>query len=206
MSYTPRTALGRAVNGIEETLIALLLGLMTIVTFANVVARYVFNSNLLWALETTVFLFAWLVLIGASYVVKIGGHLGVDSIVRALPAGARKAAGLFAAAVCIAFALLLLKGSWDYWSPFIGRQAWYEVNDIRMPDWLRFIEPILNENEPYEKLPRFIPYAVLPVSMALLLFRFLEAGWSILKGTSELMIQSHEAEEMVAEAARAEER
>jgi len=78
--------------------------------------------------------------------------------------------------------------------------------DIRMPDWLRFIEPILNENEPYEKLPRFIPYAVLPVSMALLLFRFLEAGWSILKGTSEMMIQSHEAEEMVAEAARAEER
>jgi TRAP-type C4-dicarboxylate transport system permease small subunit len=42
---------GRAVNAIEETLIALLLGLMTVVTFANVVARYVFNSNILWALE-----------------------------------------------------------------------------------------------------------------------------------------------------------
>ena len=52
---------------IEESLIAIILGAMTLITFANVIARYVFNSNILWALETTVFLFAWLVLIGASY-------------------------------------------------------------------------------------------------------------------------------------------
>ena len=49
---------------------------MTLVTFANVVARYVFNDNILWALETTVFLFAWLVLLGACYGVKTSLHLG----------------------------------------------------------------------------------------------------------------------------------
>ena len=48
------------VDRIEETAIAVILGLMTIITFANVVARYVFNANILWALEVTVFLFAWL--------------------------------------------------------------------------------------------------------------------------------------------------
>ncbi len=48
---------------IEETLIAGILGLMTALTFANVVVRYVFDSNILWALEMTVFLFAWLVLL-----------------------------------------------------------------------------------------------------------------------------------------------
>jgi hypothetical protein len=47
-------------------IIAMLLGLMTVVTFANVVARYAFNSNILWALELTSFLFAWLVLLGRS--------------------------------------------------------------------------------------------------------------------------------------------
>ncbi|MYG28385.1 MAG: TRAP transporter small permease subunit, partial [Boseongicola sp. SB0677_bin_26] len=56
-------------DAIEETLIAALLGLMTLLTFANVVARYVFNSNILWALELTVFAFGWLVLLGASYAV-----------------------------------------------------------------------------------------------------------------------------------------
>ncbi|WMS40773.1 TRAP transporter small permease [Acuticoccus sp. MNP-M23] len=204
MTYQPTSALGRIVNDIEETLIALLLGLMTIITFANVIARYVFNSNLLWALETTVFLFAWLVLLGAAYIVKIGGQLGVDVVIRAVSPGARKVLGLLSVAVCIAFTALLLKGAWDYWAPFVGSQAWYEVNDIRMPDWLRFIEPVLNEGEAYEKLPRFIPYAVLPISMALLLFRFLQQGWFILTDRSDSLIASHEAEEMVADAARRE--
>lgn len=58
------------IDNIEETLIAFLLGAMTIATFSNVIARYVFNSNILWALELTVFLFAWLVLLGASYLIK----------------------------------------------------------------------------------------------------------------------------------------
>ena len=51
--------------------------MMTIITFANVV-RYGFNQNILWVLEQTVFLFGWLVLLGAFYAVKEGSHLGVD--------------------------------------------------------------------------------------------------------------------------------
>jgi C4-dicarboxylate transporter DctQ subunit len=51
--------IGGTINWIEETLIAVLLGLMTLITFANVIARYVFNDNILWGLEATVFLFAW---------------------------------------------------------------------------------------------------------------------------------------------------
>ena len=202
MSYPPKTALGRAVNEIEETLIAVLLGLMTLITFANVIARYIFNANVLWALEATVFLFAWLVLIGTSYVVKVGGHLGVDALVKVLSPGTRRYVSLVAAACCIVFSLLLLIGAWEYWAPFIGKQAWYEVNDIPMPGWLRFIEPILNEGEPYEKLPRFIPYAALPIGMALLLFRFIEAAWHVWTGQTDLLVASHEAEEMVSEAAR----
>ena len=56
MHAEPKTKFGRVINEIEETLIAVLLGLMTLVTFANVIARYVFNANILWALETTVLL------------------------------------------------------------------------------------------------------------------------------------------------------
>ncbi len=201
MSPPPRTGFAGIVNEIEETLIAVILGAMTLITFVNVVARYVFNSNILWALEATVFLFAWLVLLGVSYLVKVTGNLGVDAVVRLLPPGPRRAVTLVAVACCLAYALLLLKGSWDYWSPFIGKQAWYEVNDIRMPGWLRFIEPIVNEGEPYEKLPRFIPYAALPIGMALLTFRFVQAGWRVWTGESELIIASHEAEDMVADAA-----
>ena len=96
------------IHSLEETLIAALLGGMTIITFSNVVARYVFNSNILWGLETTVFLFAWLVLIGASYGVKQTFHIGVDVFVNTLPAGPRRIVTLVAAGACLAFGLLLL--------------------------------------------------------------------------------------------------
>jgi TRAP-type C4-dicarboxylate transport system permease small subunit len=122
MHYQPRSALGRAINTIEETLIAVILGLMTLITFANVIARYGFNSNILWALEMTSFLFAWLVLLGASYGVKVTAHLGVDAVVNMLGHGARRILGLIAAGLCIVYAFLLLKGGWDYWAPFVDLQ------------------------------------------------------------------------------------
>lgn len=219
MQERPRSALSRAVDGIEETLIAILLGLMTLVTFANVVARYVFNSNLLWALELTSFLFAWLVLLGASYCVKKSAHLGVDALINVVGAPTRRILGLISGALCIVFAFLLLKGGWDYWANFAGLpategrwfplgfqekfrdQAWYEVNDIAMPDFLNpFFAETFNQGEPYEKLPRLIPYVILPLSMALLLLRFVQATIGIARGDRQMLIASHEAEDMVEEA------
>ncbi len=185
---------------IEETLIALFLGLMTVITFANVVARYVFNDNILWALEATVFLFAWLVLIGASYAVKRSLHLGIDLVINALGPVARRALGLVAVAACLAFSVLLLIGSWEYWYPFASKRAFLEVNDVPMPQFLQFLADWFNEGEAYEKMPRFIPYAALPVGMALLTWRFVEAGWRIARGDQVTVIASHEAEEKLQEA------
>ena len=191
----------RLINGIEESFIALILGLMTVITFANVVARYVFNSNILWALETTVFLFAWLVLVGASYCVRTRTHLGVDVIINLAPPRARKVLALIAVACCIAFSLLLLFGAWQYWAPFAGKNVWYEVNDIPMPGFLRFLEDAVNEGEAYEKLPRFIPYFALPLGMLLITLRFIQAAWQIVRGESDRLIASHEAEDLLDEAA-----
>jgi C4-dicarboxylate transporter DctQ subunit len=202
MQIAGQSALGRRTDQIEETLMAVLMGLMTLVTFANVIARYVFNDNLLWALETTVYLFAWMVLLGASYCVKKSLHLGVDMVIANLSPQARKAAGLFAVGACLLFSVLLLKGAWDYWYPFATTQAFFEVDDIPMPDFLQFLATWLNEGERYEKIPRFIPYFVLPLSLTLLTWRFCQAGWRIFQGAQDSVIASHEAEELLEETAQ----
>ncbi|WP_298911785.1 TRAP transporter small permease [uncultured Roseobacter sp.] len=213
-SYEAETILGRIVNEIEETAIALILGLMTILTFINVVLRYGFNTGIIWGLEAVTFLFAWLVLFGVSYCVKVTAHLGVDAVINLFSPPVRRALALLAAAVCLIYAALVFKGAWDYWAPFAGfdatsgrwfptgfedsrDQAWYEVVDMPMPEWLRWIEPIFNENEAYEKIPRFIPYAMLPFGMALLLFRFIQATLRLLNGQATSLIVSHEAEDEV---------
>ena len=217
--YQAKTALGRVVNEFEETAIAVILGIMTLITFVNVVLRYGFNTGLIWGLEAVTFLFAWLVLFGVSYAVKVTAHLGVDAIINLVSPPARKVLALIASAVCIFYSVLVLKGAWDYWANFAnlpqttGRwlptgfeemtrtsyRGWYEVVDIPFPDWLRWIEPIMNEGEHYEKLPRFIPYLILPVGMALLLFRFIRATILIARGDASGLIVSHEAEDAVAD-------
>ena len=203
------------IDRLEENLISILLGVMTLVTFANVVARKAFNSNILWGLELTVFLFGWLVLLGASYAVKKGSHLGVDAIINLLSKPARRVLALIAALICVGFSFLLLKGAWDYWANFAnlpgteGRwfplgfeskylaKGWYEVNDIPHPFILGWMETVFNEGEPYEKLPRLVPYAVLPLSMALLLFRFSQAVYFVWIGKNDRIIASHEVEDEI---------
>ncbi len=219
--HEPRTAFDR----FQENFVAVLLGLMTIVTFANVVARYVLNTGILWGLEVTVFLFGWMVLIGAAYAVKTKAHLGVDAVLLAVARPGRRLLGLFAALCCILYALLLLKGSWDYWANFANLPAtegrwfplgfeekfrgkgWYETQDTPMPvlfglhplDW---IQDIFNEGEEYEKIPRLLPYFVLPLAMALLLYRYVQAFVAIWRGRVDSLVASHEAEEAVEDAAQ----
>jgi C4-dicarboxylate transporter DctQ subunit len=70
-----------------------------------------------------------------------------------------------------------------------------------MPDFLQFLAGWVTEGEKYEKLPRFIPYFVLPLSMALLTLRFIQAAWRVLGDQQELLIASHEGEDLYEDAA-----
>ena len=200
MQHPPPSKLGRFIDNIEETSIALCLGLMTLVTFANVIARYLFNSNILWALELTVFLFAWLVLMGASYAVKKHIHIGVDVVINMLGPKGRKVLALVAVSACLIYALMLLYGAWNYWYPFITERAWLETDDIPMPGFLMFLADWFNQGEVWENMPRFIPYLALPLGLALLTLRFFQLGWHVLRGDIDKIIANHEVEDELEEA------
>lgn len=66
---------------------------------------------------------------------------------------------------------------------------------------LRWLEDVFNEGFEYEKLPKVVPYLVLPLSAALLVLRFIQAGGRVWRGAQDMLIVSHEAEDDVAEAA-----
>ena len=78
------------VDRLEEGAIAFLLGVMTLITFVQVIMRYVFNDSILWGIEASTYVFGWLVLIGISYGVKAGSHIGVDALVNVLPGRASR--------------------------------------------------------------------------------------------------------------------
>lgn len=151
------------INRLEEGVLATLLALMTILTFTQVVLRYAFNSGLVWSLEATTYSFAALVLIGMSYGVRTQTHIAVDLVTRRLPKRARKIVKLVAIAACVVYALLMLYGS----AIFVDRLLTLGnyARDIPAPKWLLTV--------------------TMPLGFTLLAFRFLEAGWQILRGEHE---------------------
>jgi len=151
------------INRLEEGVLATLLALMTILTFTQVVLRYAFNSGLVWSLEATTYSFAALVLIGMSYGVRTQTHIAVDLVTRRLPKRARKIVKLVAIAACVVYALLMLYGS----AIFVDRLLTLGnyARDIPAPKWLLTV--------------------TMPLGFTLLAFRFLEAGWQILRGERE---------------------
>jgi C4-dicarboxylate transporter DctQ subunit len=153
-------AASRLFDKLEEGAIALLLAAMTLLTFVQVVLRYLFNSGLIWALEASTYLFAWLVLIGISYGVKAGSHLGMNAVVDLLPRRGKQVAGVIAGLLSILYAVLLLIGSWNYF------------------ETVRLIG-ITGEDIPIE---RWILIVILPAGFALLLLRLVQATWRILRG------------------------
>jgi len=160
------SSIGRVVNELEEGLIALLFAAMTLVTFSQVVARYLFNTGVVWALELTVYLFAWLVLFGMSYGVKVHAHLGVDAFVKLFASRTQRIFGLLVVAAGLVYGAILLIGSWQYvWKLFkIG----IESEDLPIPQW--------------------VPMAILPIGVALLMFRLVQVGVRIWRGEQQTLL------------------
>jgi C4-dicarboxylate transporter, DctQ subunit len=158
---------------LEEGLIAFLLAAMTIVTFAQVVARYVFNFSFVWALELTMVLFAWLIFLGIPYGVRVGSHIGVDSFVKLLGAKAGRVVGAIAAALGIVYSGILLVGSWNYVAKM------HEVG-------------ILSDDLPIEQ---WIPRTILIFCFGLLALRFGQVLYRILTGREVRLHLGDEAAE-----------
>ena len=200
MSFRSAGKVARFINDLEENVIAFLLAAMTALTFANVIARYVFNSNILWALEATVYLFAWLVLFGMSYAVKTSSHLGVDVVVNRQSPHVRKMLGLLSVAACLLFVGLMLVGSIEYWWRFVTKLAFLESEDVPFPVFIQSVFGLVEGAEAkYDNLPRYIPYFILPLGFGLMALRFLQVGWLIWNDKKDMVIASHEAEDMMEE-------
>lgn len=95
-----------------ELLVVLCLVAMVVMVFGNVVLRYAFNSGITISEEMSRYCFIWLTYLGAMVAMREGGHLGVDTLVKALPLAGKKTC-LFLSEVLMLFCnVLFLMGTW----------------------------------------------------------------------------------------------
>ena len=91
----------------EEMLGAVVLVIMAVVTFVNVVTRYVIIYPLAFTEEVTVSLFVWLVLLGASIGFRRNAHLAMVFFYNLLPLSLKKVCFYISTVLSITFFVLL---------------------------------------------------------------------------------------------------
>ncbi len=154
---------------LEEYVIILCLSAMTIVTFSQVIARYVFNSGAVWALELTTYFFAWMVLVGASYLIKTGSHIAVTALVDTFSPSTAKLCTIFAILMCMIFVIIMFIGAYNYVELLYIIDV--EMEDMPIAEWKGKI--------------------VLPIGFGLMFVRLIEVLIGVIKNTHTTMSFQH---------------
>lgn len=139
---------------------ALLLAAVAVVCHL-VFVRYVLVASAIWQHEFVTFSLIAATFIGSPYVLLTRGHVNVDLLPQYLSGGARFALALVAQLIALAFCLLLTWKGFDFWY-----KAW-------AGDW---------HAETVWRPPLWIPYASLPLGMALLCLQLVADLAALLTG------------------------
>ncbi len=150
--------LRRLLHQLEESILSILLVFMTILVFAEVIARFVFNHGISWAQELTLIINSWMVLLGASYCIREKAHIGVEFLTDKLDGMAARAVAVIALIACLIYSGIFLYGSMSFvWKDF---KLNIELEDLPIPTW--------------------VPASALVVGLALIAVRFLAAFYQVI--------------------------
>lgn len=173
----------RAVGWLSEAagiVAGIALVVATFVTAWGVFVRYVLRQPTVWQTETTIYLLILVTFVGAAYGVKHHAHVGVDLVVERLPLRGRLVMRMITAVAVIVVVLAVL------WTSFEAWHTAYAMDHRSATAW---------------RAPLWIPYAFLPLGMALVVLQYLAMIFegvlalqgkipleqaSLISGTSEL--------------------
>jgi C4-dicarboxylate transporter, DctQ subunit len=188
----------------EENLLIIVISSIMAVSFGQVIARYGFNTGWDAALEFNMVAFSWLILLGMSYGIKTNLHLGVDIVLNAVPKRVAKILSLIGAAAAMLYGLILLDSTWlamlgvnvnggaiEYWLKMFKIGIGSE--ELRYPE---FVQELFGLRP---RVHRWLVLVVLPISLALLSYRSLQAFIDIARDKRSMLISGHEAQDLVKE-------
>ena len=101
----------RILDFVDSVLQKIVIGTMAFMlffTFIQVVARYLFQSSLVFSEELSRYLFVWTVFLGLPVVAKRGGHMAVTAVSGKLRGHAARIVSVAAYVVSIAFMILMI--------------------------------------------------------------------------------------------------
>jgi C4-dicarboxylate transporter, DctM subunit len=130
-------------------------GLTWLAAVAQAVFTFLSELDLSWAQELCIYMFIWMAKFGAAYGVRTGIHVGVDLLVNRLPEYSRKQVILFSLLCGAVFTGMIAA----FGVSFVGEMfhTGQQSNDLEAPMW-------------------FV-YLAIPLGSGLMCFRFLQVAW-----------------------------
>jgi C4-dicarboxylate transporter DctQ subunit len=135
-----------------------------ILTFMEVIARFVFSYSFYWAKEYIIFMVIWSTLLGSSQVLKKSEHIRLSVFVDLLPNKGKHYFEILNIVLGLVFSVALF---------FSGCNL---VSDA-------FVKGVTTTS--LAKTPLWMPYSIMPIAGVLFLIRFLELfpkAWRKLQG------------------------
>jgi TRAP-type C4-dicarboxylate transport system permease small subunit len=119
---------------LEEWILAILMSIICLLTFANVLSRYIFTVSFSFTEELTTNLFAFVIFIGAALLARENGHLGFALLTDFLPRKMHAAALVLVGCLTTVFFAILL---W-YGLEMVMQQYEYgqRTPAMGMPEWM----------------------------------------------------------------------
>jgi len=136
-----------------EVVLCCILVAMVVITFSQVVSRYVFHVSLSWSEEAARFLLIWLAMLSAAYGFKVRTHIALTIVVKHFGAKAKLTVGVF---IVVAMALFL--------SVFIFEAVAVTQNAV-------------GRISPGMQISMAVPYSSTIVGGVLMLYYVLQTGW-----------------------------
>lgn len=93
--------------------IAVLFGLISLLTIYQVFSRYVLKSPLVWSEAVVRYLMIWIVLLGIGIAIRKGSMISVEILLHIVPKRVRRIMRLFIILINIVFLSLLIKYGFD---------------------------------------------------------------------------------------------
>ncbi len=184
----------RALDHLEEWLIAFLMGTATLIIFVAVLQRYAAGTDLLyplvghldfsWAQELCIIMFVWMAKFGAAYGVRTGIHVGVDVVINRLNPQWRAKLIVFGLLAGALFTGIVATMGGHFVMENGAHYAF--LHAFGLPTGDLYEGPITPDME----APTWIVYSAIPLGSALMCFRFLQVCVSFIK-TGELPHHDH---------------
>ena len=147
----------------ELAVMAVMLAVMSILSFVNVIMRYFFKSALSWSDEVCCYCLALSAFFALSCAIRMGTSIRVDTFVTLLSKKAQKILELVCSVVMIGFLAFVLKGTFEI-----------TANAAR-----------IGQASPALRIPLAYLYGIMAFAVILAIFRYVQVIYKSVRGKNE---------------------